>query len=97
MKNHQMSLHQPGITDEQFQEAMRAYHKHLLTKSRLVENWDSLDVIAEMNLAPSVFKKFLKYKEELKQKGHSWKDDAEHILRDFILEKYAVEINSDKS
>lgn len=50
----------------------------------MTENeWESLDSEALHNLGEHRYKDFLRYKNQLKQKGHSW-DDAEDVLRGYI-------------
>jgi hypothetical protein len=49
-----------------------------------MKNWNELDGAAAKNLTPLALKVFHEYKDQLKQDGHTWENDASDILRGYI-------------
>lgn len=56
-------------------------------KKPTTEDWSELDQSAMNNLTEPQQREFFKYKEQLRQDGHKWIDDAEVILRGFIWDQ----------
>ena len=48
------------------------------------EDWTELDRVAKINLKPHLQVEFHRYKEQLRQEGRAWEDDARDILSGFI-------------
>lgn len=52
-----------------------------------MENWNELDEAAEKNLTPLGLKIFHEYKDDLRQMGHKWENDAYDILSGYIWDE----------